>query len=80
MVAISGLTTAVGSSTMRANRGSSQPWKHSPEQRRGAEIRLKLRFVHKVISKGKDQLPSHDSRNMLKYLKVASKLMMTEEH
>ncbi len=30
MVVISGLTTAVGSSTMRARRGSSQPWKHSP--------------------------------------------------
>lgn len=38
MVLISGLTTAVGSSTMRANSGSSQPWKHSPEKRRGLEI------------------------------------------
>lgn len=65
---------------MRANRGSSQPWKHSPDQRRRVEISLKLRLVHKRTSKGKDKLPSHDSRNMLKYLKVASKLMMTEEH
>lgn len=65
---------------MRANRGSSQPWKHSPEQRREVELSLKLRLVQKMISKGKDQLPSHDRWNMLKYLKVASKLMMTEEH
>lgn len=30
MVTMSGLTTTVLSSVMRARRGSSQPWKHSP--------------------------------------------------
>lgn len=33
-----------------------------------------------MISKGEDQLPSHENRNMQKYLKVASKLKMTEDH
>lgn len=36
MVAMSGLTTAVGSSAMRDRSGSSQPWKHSPVAREGS--------------------------------------------
>lgn len=52
MVVISGLTTAVGSSTIRARRGSNQPWKHSPDHER--RERKDLHFstnalLHKLV-------------------------------
>lgn len=68
MVVISGLTTAVGSSTMRANRGSSQPWKHSPEQRRGEELGGHSRAQISIV-------PSH-----VDVAEVTFKLMVTGDH